>query len=233
MGDLSWNPSTWTPSNLAEELVEGLTGSEGLGDVAGLWAAGATGDVKGVADQSYDLGDNVGKGLGKFVEGVWNAAKDAIEVFSNPGQVKPPSQNPGQVDGYAPPAGPDAGQVPPTDIGNMDTDSALGAEEGGKSVSDQIKDPNEDFSFLDSDKYSLEDKIFMLLMKLQKSQNEKIGNEMKGLKAKKAEGKAIESFDMTELNRATNELSQLTTLSTNLMKLFKDMKDATIQNIGR
>ena len=66
MGDLSWNPTSWTPSNLAEEAVEFMTGSEVAGDVAGLATAWITGDAMGIASQAGDLGQNVMAGAGKL-----------------------------------------------------------------------------------------------------------------------------------------------------------------------
>lgn len=114
---LSLNPMTWTPSNLAETVVEGITGSEAAGDIAGLFGAAMTGDILGVASQTFDLGGNVISGFGRFAEGVWNSAKQGFAEFSNPGQIYSPDFNRfGRAGGYA--AGQASGPFDTGMIGN-------------------------------------------------------------------------------------------------------------------
>jgi hypothetical protein len=76
---------------LAENLVEGLTGSEALGDIAKIATNMMTGNVLGVGEGVFDIAKNVGAGASKLASGVWNAAKDAVKEFSNPGGLKPPA----------------------------------------------------------------------------------------------------------------------------------------------
>lgn len=241
---VSGMPASWKPSDLAESLVEGLTGSEGLGDIAGMAAAHFTGDAAGVAGQGQDLMENVGKGLMKFAEGVFNAAKDAVQVFSNPGAVKSPSQEATQgTGGYAPgeATGPtDTGVVgdPPAAGGAQgagQTEGAGGAEGSGgaegASGTDTQSQMNDLDAILNDPGASLESKVFALLSKLQLKSEGKL----EGIVKKMGTGKddKLNQKDMTDLQRAQADVSQLTSITTSLLQGFKQMKDSIIQNIGR
>jgi len=213
---LSLNPMSWTPSNLAESAVEFVTGSEAAGDIAGLWMAGATGDVKGLAEQSADLGQNIAAGGKKLLEGFCSALKDAFQVFSNPGAVKPPEASQCQAPGYA-----DGTPASQTDTGAVGNSSGPGAPTVGSGSESDID------KMLDGPG-SIEDKIFALLMHLQKEKKGEVADKMKSMKGMKGDDRA----DMLqELQKSTGELSQLTQLTTGLMQNFKQMKDSVIQNI--
>jgi len=210
MGDLSWNPTSWTPSNLAEEAVEFISGSEAAGDVAGLAAAWLTGDMLGVAGQAGDLGTNVLAGGSKLLEGFGKAAQDAFQVFSNPGAVATPSQSGCTCTGYA-----DGETTSNTDTGTIggSTPSSTGNVDG-------------DINSILQGGGSLEDKIFAVLMLLQKEKKDQVEKKIGNLGNTQDKEKNLQ-----ELQKSTGELSQLTQLTTGLMNNFKQMKDSVIQNI--
>ncbi len=59
MSDLSWNPLTWTPSNLAEGLSDAIGLPEVVGDLVGGGVSLLTGDFAGAIDQGIDFAENV------------------------------------------------------------------------------------------------------------------------------------------------------------------------------
>lgn len=207
MGDLSWNPTSWTPSNLAEEAVEFISGSEAAGDVAGLAAAWLTGDMLGVAGQGMDLGTNILAGGSTLLEGFGKAAKDAVQNFSNPGSINSPSQDDYSYGGYG-----DGEATSSTDTGSFGT--------GGLSSTDG------DINSILQGGGSLEDKIFAVLMLLQKEKKDQVEKKIGNLGNTQDKEKNLQ-----ELQKSTGELSQLTQLTTGLMNNFKQMKDSVIQNI--
>src|SRR5437867_7123165 len=93
MSDLSWNPTSWTPSNLAEGLSDAIGLPEAVADMVGMGVAGLTGDAAGMIDQAGDLGDNVLKGAEAFGKGMLQAAKDGVKAFLNPGGCEQPNQS--------------------------------------------------------------------------------------------------------------------------------------------
>lgn len=212
---LSLNPMSWTPSNLAESAVEFVTGSEAAGDIAGLAAAYLTGDVKGIADQGMDIGENVVAGGKKLLEGFGSALKDAFQVFSNPGAVKPPEASQCQAPGYA--GGTAASQNDTGVIGNPPASQTGGSGKTEGSFADSLKG------------MSLEDKIFAILLKLQEKKEGELDTLVGGMGDKTAD--KLSQKDMVNLQRIQSDLSQLSTLTTNLMNTFKQMKDSVIQNI--
>lgn len=216
MGDLSWNPSSWTVSNFAEAGVEALTGSEAAGDIAGMIGAYATGDVMGMADQGADVFDNVKAGVGALVSGVRQGIEDGVAEFNNPGSVGKPDQKK-CGGGYA--AG-GAGEMP--NVWQSEEDKELESiMKGGGSI---------------------EDKIFRLMMKLQKDKRGEVEGKFKEYQAASKDGEGgaegaggaggkDKSEVLQEMQKAAGELSQLVSLTTNMMGSFKQMKDAVIQNI--
>jgi hypothetical protein len=221
MGDLSWNPSSWTVSNFAESAVEFVTGSEAAGDIAGLAGAWLTGDALGIASQAGDLGTNIVGGLGTLFGGVADAAKDAWKEFSNPGSISQPNPSQCTCGGY--PAGEASG---PNDVGTVG--QGAGQTEGpgkGQPMTDAQLDAQVNSILAGGG--SIEDKIFAILMLIQKDKKNKVEgklNELKGAKEDK-------DVKLQELQKETGELSQMTQLTTNLMASFKQMKDSVIQNI--
>lgn len=259
---LSLNPMTWTPSNLAETVVEGITGSEGAGDVAGLFTAAMTGDILGVLSQGADLTGNVVGGFGRFAEGVWNAGKQGFAEFSNPGQCYSPDFGRfGGARGYG------AGQANgPFDTGlfggglnNALQGLGRGVNPLGGVFGDQsfggVGDKAGDVEFknqmnfgdmdaiMNNPNMSLETKIMLVLLKLQRQKREEVEGNFreayaakksaagmgKGQDADKAKASADEALALLQKNQ--QELNELNSMTTNLSKMFHEMKSATIQNI--
>lgn len=233
MGDLSWNPSSWTVSNFAESAVEFVTGSEAAGDVAGLAGAWLTGDALGIASQAGDLGTNIMGGLGTLFDGVGKAAQDAWKEFSNPGSIREPNASQCTCGGYN--AGEANGPHDTGAFGGQSASQGIGGAGGLDAEIDAIMKGGG----------SIEDKIFALLMALQRDKKAKVGKAMdKFTQLTKDAGKAADSkadnqhelgadkdAAMQAMQKEMGELSQLTQLASNLQSSFKQMKDSVIQNI--
>jgi hypothetical protein len=208
-------------SGFAENLVEKFTGSEAAGDIVGMAASYAMGDVKGVAEQGIDLSENIGRGVTKFAEGFLKAAGDAVKEFSNPGAVKQPNEKECRCEGYS------------TGEANGADDTGVIGEQGGAEETKGLSEDQQLDSILSDPGASLESKIFALLTKLGKAGEKKVKDQVDSLAAKEKKGEKLGQMELNELQRAQSDLAQLTQLQTSLMQSFKQMKDSVIQNIGR
>lgn len=231
MGDLSLNPSSWSLSNLAEEAAEFITGSEAAGDLVGLAVAYGTGDIGGVVSQAGDLGTNIVAGGKALVEGYIKAGQNAGQEFSNPGSVKSPSQGGATAPGYA--EGTPASQNDTGVVGNAPA-SQTGAADEAKGLDPELqKEYNELQGVLSDLNMSLEDKVFALLMFLNKKKEGDVEKTVNKMAAKEGKGEKLTSKETFELQKSQSDLSQLNNLTTTMMQSFKQMKDSVIQNIGR
>jgi len=230
MGDLSWNPCTWTPSNIAESAVEGLSGSEFLGDLAGAGLSFMTGDVLGGLDQVADGLDNVASFLGD--SRVIDAAKDAFL-----GSVDSPSDC-GCIDwaGW--------GDEEPTEI-----------TQGGSGKPNETAGSG-DVKDLDLSGLSLEEMVFTLLMAAIKDKQGEVRDlakesagaqkdlkagrdKLKGLSGDAKEAAQNDLDTKTDardnsnrkLQMANDQLKEMSQLLTGLMSSMNQMNSSVIQNI--
>lgn len=216
MSDLSLNPLTWTPSNLAEAAVQGLTGSEFAGDVAGAIFGFATGDVFGGAEQVFDGADNVGGFLGA----VGGAVAQAADQYFGTGSVSSPSQC----------------QLPNTGWDPIKPIETQQTQETKPTYTQQSSDP---LSGLDLSKMSLEEAIFMILAKLIDEKRGEVKDKVDKIAKADKEGKVDmgggESMDketaLQKLQFEQNQLQQMTTLLSGMMASFNQMNQSIIQNI--
>jgi hypothetical protein len=225
---LSLNPASWSISNLAEAAVQGLTGNKGLADIAGLATAAFTGDVKGIAQHGKDLIGDVGRAAKAFTDGFSKAASDAVKAFSNPGAVGAPNVAGCKCPGYSnsPSNTSQTGMTPPKSISNLE----------GESLDSILNNPG----------LSLESKIMFVLLKLQGEKRKEMKDRLKAsVDARQGgDGATVDVKTGTGgttkvdaqgaqqlLQQSANELNELSQMSTNMLKLFHDMKMATISNI--
>lgn len=214
--DLSWNPCTWTPSNLAEAAVETLTGSEFAGDIAGAVLGFCTGDIFSGYEQLADGLDNVAGFLGDSRVG------DAADDWFGSGTVKSPDKCPCTDTGWEWPPITDNAPPSTTPTTTPTTDATGGS--GGLGI--------------DLGSMSLEDAIMILLSKIISDKRKDVRDKLDNIESKSKMSVADQEAagfnkqdEMTLMQRDMNELQQMTSLMTNMMSTMHQMNQGIIQNI--
>ena len=209
--DLSLNPLSWTPSNLAEAAVQGLTGSEFAGDVAGAVFGFASGDVFGGVEQVADGLDNVGG----FLNSVAGAVSQAADQYFGSGAVSSPSQ---------------CSQTCPTHCPGWQDQKPVDSK-----PMDYGTDP---LAGIDLSKMSLEEAIFTILAKLIDEKRKGVKDKVDSIAKAGKDGKL--NIDGQEMDKQTamqklqfdqQQLQQMTTLLSNMMSNFHQMNQSIIGNI--
>ncbi len=253
MSDLSWNPLTWTPSNLAEGLSDAIGLPEVVGDLVGGGVSLLTGDFAGAIDQGIDFAENV------FAAVSW----DNDKFLHGPGGIPSPDCKCCPPNTY-PPGEPSG----PTDMGpfqrlGKEIDEAFGLSPTKKpGTTSQTGQAGGVGELEITGKESVEELILKILLHLKKSakarmqetalelkalsdQQNQIGQQMKGLTVDRNEGelRGLQQ-DMDRLGRdkddlnfklqqATNDFNDLNKLLTNIADLFHQARGAAIDKIGR
>jgi hypothetical protein len=232
MSDLSWNPLSWTPSNLAEGLSDAMGLPEVVGDLVGGGVSLLTGDFAGAFDQGIDFAENVFSAIS------W----DNDKVLHGPGGAPSPDCCKCPEGMYPPGEASDSQDIGPFQQLGAAMDEALGL--GGSSGDDfQLGGGGLQIT----GKESVEELILKILAHLKKeakgdieklgkglaniSQQERAGNKGGTMEF---QGESIGKEEIqSKLQVATNEFGELSKLLANTIQLFHDAKNASIDKIGR
>lgn len=238
MGAINTNYASQV-NDLSDMASQDIQGSGGIAELAK--------DIQDLTNAIVELGKDL-KELGDLFFG-----GKTDTSYTDPGSVKPPSVN------TAPSAGYSTGTATsPTDTGVIGesnvTNTKGGAEvgtgvekstdkfEGGASTDDMMAYNDMD-RIMGDNNLSLETKIFLILLKLQRKAREQVGKEFQDAYAKnknaagitdtaaKDKAKAEAQEALAKLQKDQEELNQLSQMTSNLQKLFHDMKMSTIGNI--
>ncbi|GIW71994.1 MAG: hypothetical protein KatS3mg102_1536 [Planctomycetota bacterium] len=228
--------------DIAESIVDNLTGIELLGDIAGAVTNVVTMNPLGLVEDVIDIGQNVVSAGAALGRGLVQTASNTLSSFLHgPGASKPPSMcHPpvGPGSGYCP-----GGQWPPIPPGMNINDPYVqgylsGYQDGAGSFG--LESPFGGFNFSGM---SLEEKIAYLLAKLMERAERKLEEKTEQL-AQAAEGKGggvldnllgnkpvSENVALQELQQAQNKVNQLNTIWTNITQAQHQAHMAVAQNL--